>query len=145
MMQSYHLLDDLSHRIRSEPKFKDDTILPPSRWLKSPDPFWTKFQGWYNPTTFSRTEVTGSILSRGLRMIQSYHILEDWSHRIHYGQMSQDDTIPLHSRGPRSPDLLWTDVSGWYKPTATSLLPLTRKVFLNNTKLVLKVFEIYSR
>ena len=111
------------HRIRSKPNFKDDTILPPSRWPKftgsvlnrsprmiqschllddrsSPDPFWTKIQGWYNPTTFLMTEVTldtfwtegqgwynpttflmtevtGSLLDICPGMIQSLFILQD--------------------------------------------------------------------
>ena len=99
--------------------------------------------------------------------MQSHHIHEDRSHRIYFGHMSQDDTIPLHSRGPRSPDHFGTDVlgwynpssfsrteardhftasaQGWYNPTATSLLPLLRKVFPNNTKLVSKVLELYPR
>ena len=33
----------------------------------------------------------------------STHVIEYRSHRITYGHMSQDDTIPLHSQGPRSP------------------------------------------
>ena len=80
-MQSYHILGDQSLQI----------------------PFWTKVQGWCNPTTFSGTEVTGSILDRCPRMIQSLFILEDRSHRITSGQMSWYDTIPLilEGRGPR--------------------------------------------
>ena len=88
MIQSYYLLDDRSspdlfwtkvqgwynpitfsmiefHRIRSEPKSKDDTILPPSQWPK----------------------FIGSVLNRSPRMIQSYHLLDDRS----------------------SPDPFWTD------------------------------------
>ena len=151
MMQSYHLLDDQSspdpfwtevhgwcnpttfsmtevHRIHSELRFMDDAILPPSRWpnftesildiclgmIQSSDPFWTKVHGWYNPTTFSMTEVTGSILDISPRMIQS-------------------------------PDLFRESAQGWYNPTATSLLPLSGKVFPNHTKLVSKVFKLYSR
>ena len=90
------------HRIHSEPKFKDDTILPPSRWPKftgsvlnrsprmiqschllddrsSPDPFWTKVQRWYNPSTFSMAEV----------------------HRIRSKPNSKDDTILPPSQWPK--------------------------------------------
>ena len=131
-------------RICSEPKFKDDTILPPSRWLKSLDPFWIEVHGWYNPTTISMTQVTGSILNWSSWMIQSYHILDDRGHLITSGHMSRDDTIPLHSRGLRSLAHFRASAQGWYNPTATSLLPLFGKVFLNHTKLVSKVFELYS-
>ena len=123
MIQSCHLLDDRS----------------------SPDPFWTEVQGWYNPATFSMTEVTGSLLDICPRMIQSLFILEDRGLRITSGHMSQDDTIPLHSQWPRSLDHFRERAQGWYNPIATSLLPLSRKVFLNNTNLVSKVFELYSR
>ena len=84
--------------------------------------FGLKFQGWYNPTTFSTTEVTVLItgesvpITLGLspRTMQSYHILEDRSHRIDYGRispyhfrtMSKDDAILPHSRQPKSPDWL---------------------------------------
>ena len=78
-------------------------------------------------------------------MIQSHHILDDQGHKIYYGQMSRDDTIPLHSRGPNSPYHFRTNVQGWCNPTATSLLPLSRKFFPNNTKLVSKVFKLYMR
>ena len=94
-MQSYHLLDDRSspdpfwtevqgwynpatfsmtevHRIRSEPKFKDDTILLHSRWSRSPDHFWTYVLGWYNPSSFLKTKVSGSLLDICPRMIQSH-------------------------------------------------------------------------
>ena len=156
------------HQIRSKSKFKDYTILPHSRWSKftgfvlnrsprmkqschllddqsSPDPFWTKFQGWYNPTTFSMTKVTGSLLDICPGMIQSLFILEDQGLRIILEHMSWDYTIPLHSRGLRPPDHFRADAQGWYNPTATSLLPLLRKVFPNNTKLVSKVFKLYPR
>ena len=91
------------------------------------------------------TEVIGSILNRSSRMIQSCHILNDRSHQMYYGHMSWDDTIPLHSLGPKSLDHFRTSVQRWYNPIATSLLPLSRKVFSNNTKLVSKVFKIYPR
>ena len=74
-------------------------------WVpKSSDSFWTKVQGWYNTTTFSRTKVIGSILDRCPRMIQSLFILDDRGHRITSRHMPQDDTIPLHSRRSRSLD-----------------------------------------
>ena len=122
----------------------DDTILQPSRWPKSPYPFWTEVHGWYNPTTISMTEITGSILNQGSRMIQSYNYLDDRNHQFHFGPMSRDDTIPLHSWGPRSPDHFRESSQGWYNPTTTSLLPLSGKVFPNHTKIVSKVFELYS-
>ena len=65
-------------------------------------------------------ETSRYILNRSSRMMQSHHIHEDRSHRIYFGQMSQDDTIPLHSRGPRSSDHFWTDVPGWYNPSSFS-------------------------
>ena len=151
MMQCYHILEYWSHRIHSEPKFKDDTILPPSQWPKSPDPFRIEVHRWYNPTTFSRIEVIGSVLNRSSRMIQYYHILEDWSLRIPFWTEVQgwcnpatfwgtkasgylyepnfkDDAIPLHSLGPKSPDLFWTDVRGWYNPSSFSRIKVTRSL-----------------
>ena len=104
MMQSYHIHGGWDLRIHFEPKFRDDAI-PPHSWRpKSPNLFWTDAPGWYNPSSFSRTKVTGSLLDRCPGMTQSLFILEDWGHQIHYGQMSQDDTIPLHFRGLKSPD-----------------------------------------
>ena len=85
----------------------------------TPDPFWTEVQGWYNPVTLSMTEV----------------------HQIYYGHMSWDDTIPLHSRRPRSPDHFRASSQGWYNPTTTSLLPLSGKVFPNHTKSVQTLLE----
>ena len=84
--------------------------------------FGLKFQGWYNPTTFSTIEVTRLItgesvpITLGLspRTMQSYHILEDRSHQIDYGRispyhfrtMSKDDAILQHYWGPKKPDWL---------------------------------------
>ena len=120
-------------------KSKDDAILPHSRGPRSPDPFWTKVQGWYNPTTFSSTEVigsvlnkssgminpttflstedTGSVLNKSLGMIQSHHIIEGQSHQICSDQEFKDYTIPPHSRGSKSLDPFWTRVQGWYNLT----------------------------
>ena len=56
-------------------------------------------------------------------MIQSHHILEDRGHRIYYGQMSQDDTIPLHSRRLRSPGQFRESSQGWHNPTAIITTP----------------------
>ena len=160
MMQSYHILGDQSLRIPfwtevqgwcnpatfsgteasgylSEPRFKDDAILPHSRGPKPPYtflnrssrmmqsfhilrdrslriPFWTEVQGWCNPTTFSRTEASGYILNKSSRMIQSYHILEYRIHRSHSEQNFKHDTILPHSRVPKSLDPFWTKVQGWY-------------------------------
>ena len=117
MIQSYHLLDDWIspdpfwnevqgwynpttflmtevHRIRSEPKSKDDTILPPSRW----------------------PNFTGSVLNRSSRMIQSYHIHRDRDLQIHFEPRFRDDAILPLSRGPRPPDTFWTEVQGWCNP-----------------------------
>ena len=117
MIQSYNILGDRSLRIPfwtevqgwcnpttfsgteasgylSEPKFKDDAILPHSWGPKSLDLFWTDVPGWYNPSSFSMTEVTGSLLDKCPRMIQSLFILEDRGHRITLGQVPRDDTIP---------------------------------------------------
>ena len=69
-----------------------------SRVPKSPDLFWTEVQGWYNPTTFSMTEV----------------------HWIRSEPKSKDDTILPHSRWPKSPDHFWTYVPGWYNPSSFS-------------------------
>ena len=167
MMQSYHILEDRGQQIYYGQMSRDDTIPLHSRRPRSPDHFRESAQGWYNPVTFSRTEVIESIMDKCLGMIQSLFILKDQGLRVTLGQMSQDDTIPLHSRGPRPPDHFGNiprddtihlhsrgprpqyhfraSAQGWYNPTATSLLPLSRKVFPNNTKLVLKVFELYSR
>ena len=148
MIQSYLVLKYRSHWICSEPKLKDDKILPHSRVPKSPDPFWTKVQGWYNPTTFSSTKVTRSILNRSSRMIQSYyvleyrshqilmnrssrmiqsyHVLEYWSHRIHSELKFKDDTILPHSRVPKSPDPFWIEAQGWYNPATFSRTEVIR-------------------
>ena len=139
------------HRIRSEPKFKDDTILPPSRWPKftgsvlnrsprmiqschllddrsSPDPFWTEVQGWYNPTTFTGTKIFGYILNQGSGMMQSYHFHEGQDLRIHFELRFRDDAIPPHSRGPRPPDTFWTEVQGWCNPTTFTKTKITRSI-----------------
>ena len=150
MMQSYHFhegqdlqihfelrfKDDAIHhfhegqdlRIHFEPKFRDDAILPHSRGLRPLDTFWTEVQGWCNPTTFMKTEVTGSILDRCPRMIQSLFILEDQGHRITLGQMPRDDTIPPHSRGPKSPDHFRTSAQGWYNTTSLSRTEVPRSL-----------------
>ena len=90
-------------------KSRDDAILPHSRGLKSPNSFWTKVQGRYNATTFSSTKVTGSVLNKISRMIQSYHILEYRSHWIRskhkfklfrytrYSQKTEHLEQPLHT------------------------------------------------
>ena len=76
------------------------------------DPFWTKVQGWYNPATFSMTEVTGSLLDICPRMIQSLFILEDRGLRITLGQVPRDDTIPLqHHYSPFRGRSFWTTPS----------------------------------
>ena len=56
--------------------------------------------------TFSSTEVTGSILNWGSRMIQSYYLLDDRS----------------------SPDPFWTKVQGWYNPTTFSMTEITKSL-----------------
>ena len=117
MIQSHHILKDRSHQIHSELKFMDYTIPPPSREPNPSDLLWTEVHGWYNPTTFLRTEVIGSILNKSSRLIQSYQIIEYLNHRIHSEQKLKDDTILLRSRVPKSPDLFWTEVQGWYNPT----------------------------
>ena len=122
MMQSDHIHEGCDLWIHFEPKFRDDAIPPHSRRPKSPDLFWTDVPGWYNPSSFSRTEVTGSLLDRCPEMIQSLFILEDRGHCITFGWMSQHDTIPLHSRGPRSPDHFRESSQGWYNPTTTPSL-----------------------
>ena len=117
MIQSLFILEDRSHWIHSVQMYQDDTIPQYSRGLNSMDLFWTDVSGWYNLSTFSRTEVTGSILDRCprminlssfsstevteslldrcRRMIQSLLILEDRGLQITLGQMPRDDTIPL--------------------------------------------------
>ena len=149
MVQSHHILEDQSLWINSEQKFKDDTIPLHSRGEKSLDQFWTKVQGWYNPSWFSRTKVTGSVLNKISWMIQSHHILKDRSHQIHFEQEFRDYIIPPHSWGPKSPshfrrmfkedtiflhswihksmDHFRTNVHGWYTPTATSALDISRE------------------
>ena len=94
------------HWIRSEPKFKDDTILPHS--------WWPKF--------------TRSILNRSSRVIQSFFILDDRGHRITSGHMSWDDTIPLHSRRLRSSDHFREISKGWYNPNSISRTEVTRSL-----------------
>ena len=92
MIQSCHILDDRSHHITSGHMSQDDTIPLHSQRLRSSDHFRASSQGWYNPTTFSTTEVTRLItgesvpITLGLspRTMQSYHILKDRRHQIDY-------------------------------------------------------------
>ena len=74
---------------------QDDAIPLHYRRPRYLDHFRVSAQGWYNPTMFSRTKVTRSIVDRCPRMIQSLFILEDRGLRITLGQMPRDDTIPL--------------------------------------------------
>ena len=144
-------------------KSKDDAILPRSRLPKSPDPFWTKVWGWCNPTTFSsievvgsilkkvhgwynptmflRTEVTGSILNKISRMIQSYYVLEYWSHWIHSELKFKDDTILPHSQVPKSSDPFWTKVQRWYNPTTFSNTEVTGSI-LNKISRMIQSYHI---
>ena len=109
MIQSYHFLEDRSHWIHYGHMSQDDaitgSILNQGSWMiqsyhllddrSSPNPFWTEFQGWYNPTTFLRTKVTGSIMDICPGMIQSLFILEDQGLRVTFGHVPRYDTIPL--------------------------------------------------
>ena len=127
--------------------------------LNSTNHFRTKVQGWCDPTTFLRTEVTGSILNKSSRMIQSYHILEYWSHQIHYEPRFKDDTILLHSRGLKSPNAVKdkcpgiiqphhilddqshriqfrTNVQGWYNPTTFSKTEVTRSILNKSSGMI---------
>ena len=72
MMQSHHILEDRSHQITFGQISRDDRIPLHSRGLKSLDHFWTNVPRWYNPSSFSRTEVTGSLQDKCLGMIQSH-------------------------------------------------------------------------
>ena len=47
------------YRVTNDPSFRNYGINTCSRVPKSPDPFWTEVQGWYNPTTFTETEIYG--------------------------------------------------------------------------------------
>ena len=95
MMQSHHIHEDRSHRIYFGQMSQDDTIPLHSRRPRSPNHFRASAEGWYNPTTFSRTEVTGSIVDRCPGMIQSLFILKDRGLQITLGKMPRDDMIPL--------------------------------------------------
>ena len=132
------------HRIHSEPRFKDDTILPPSRWPKFTGSILNRssrmIQSYhilndqsYTGSILNRISrmiqsyrilddwsYTGSVLNQISRMIQSYHILDDRGHWITSRHMSQDDTIPLHSRRPRSLNHFRESSQGWYNPTSFS-------------------------
>ena len=137
---STHVLEYRIHRIHSEPKFKDDTILPHSRGPRSPDtfwtevqgwcnpttflmtevtldPFWTEVQGWYNPATFSMTEVTPDPF---WTEVQGWYNPAAFSmtklHWIRSKPKFKDDTIIPHSRESRSLDTFWTEVQGWCNP-----------------------------
>ena len=111
------------HRIHSEPKFKDDTILPHSRWPKSQDHFRESAQGWYNPTSFLKAEVSESLLDICPKMIQSLFILKDRGLQITLGQVPRDDTIPLQHH----------------------YSPFRGRSFRTTPILSQKVFELYSR
>ena len=141
MIKSYHILEYRNHHIHYEQNFKDYTILPHSQGPKSSDPFWTKVHGWYNPTTFSSAVVTGSILNKISWVIQSHHILEDRSHRTHSRHISQDDTIPLHSWGPKSSVHFRTSVQGCCNPATFSMTEVTRSV-LNKISRMIQSYHI---
>ena len=156
-----------------------------SRVPKSLDSFWTEVQGWYNCTTFLMTEVhwirsepnskddtilppsrwpnfTGSILNQSSRMIQSYHIHEDWDLRInfelrfrddaihhfhgawdlliHFEPKFRDDAIPPHSRGPRPPDTFWTEVQGWCNPTTFMKTKVTGSILYRCPRMIQSLF-----
>ena len=66
---------------------RDDTIPLHSRIPRSSDHFRESAQGWYNPTTFLRTEVTWSIMDICPRMIQSLFILKDRGLQITLGKV----------------------------------------------------------
>ena len=139
MMQSYHFhggrdlwihfeprfRDDAIHHfhrgrdlwINFEPKFKDDAILPLSRGLRPPD-----------------------TLNQNLWMMQSHFILEDRGLHINLGQVPRDDTIPLHSRIPRSPDHFWASAQGWYNPTTFSMTEVTESLLDIFLGMVLSLF-----
>ena len=98
------------HQIRSESKSKDDTILPPSRWLNFTGSVLNRsprmIQSYHILDDWS---YTGSILNQSSRMIQSHHILDDQSLQITLGQVSRDDTIPLqHHYSPFRGRSFWT-------------------------------------
>ena len=99
----------------NNPSSRNYGINTRSRVPKSPYPFWTEVQGWYNPTTFTGTEISGYILNRGsgmmqsptfmggetsryifnwiLGMIQSYHFHGGRDLRIHFEPRFRDDAI----------------------------------------------------
>ena len=96
MIQSYHILDDQSYtgsilnwssRMIQSCHILNDRI--------SPDHFWTYVPRWYNPSSFSKIEVSRSLLDICPRMIQSLFILEDQGLWVTLGQVSRDDTIPV--------------------------------------------------
>ena len=123
MIQSHHVLEDRGHQIYYGQMSQDDTIPLHSQRPRSSDHFRESNQGWYNRTMFSRTEVTRSIMDRCPRMIQSPSILKDWGLWITLGKMPRDGTIPLQHH----------------------YSPFRGRSFPNNTKLVSKVFKLYSR
>ena len=61
------------------------------------------------------------------------------------GGLSHGDHVLFTGRRRGDVTHFRESAQGWYNPTATSLLPLLGKFFPNNTKLVSKVFELYSR
>ena len=112
MIQSRHVLVDWGHQIYYGQMSQDDTIPLHSRRPRSPDHFRASSQGWYNPITFLRTEVIGSIMDRCPKMIQSLFILEGRGLRITLGQVPKDDTIPLqHHYSPFRGRSFWTTPS----------------------------------
>ena len=78
-------------------------------------------------------------------MMQSYHILEDRGHWIYYRQMSQDDTIPLHSWRPRSPDHFRESSQGWYNPNTFSRTKVTRSIMDRCPMMIQSLFILEDR
>ena len=73
-------------------------------------------------------------------MMQSYHILKDQGHQIYYWQMSLYDTIPLHSRRPRSPDHFREGSQGWYNPIMFSMTEVTGSIMDRCTGMIQSLF-----
>ena len=78
-------------------------------------------------------------------MMQSYHILEDQGHWIYYGQMSQDDTIPLHSWRPRSPDHFRESYQEWYNPITSLMIEVTGSIMDRCPEMIQSLFILEDR
>ena len=110
--------------------------------LESPDPFWTEVQGWYNPTTFTGTEISGYILNWGLGMMQAYHFHGGWDLRIHFEPRFRDDAIH-HFHGADTSRYILNQGSGMMQST-TFMRAETFEYILNRSSGMMQSYHFHE-